>query len=150
MKHPHVPFSSSGCLFPQWLPDPVWEHPKTDSTGHCTKLHCLWGFTWTRVTVQYSTVQPTCSPEALWKYKHKIQTIFSQKKRVKLTAFSCGCCKRQSFQTGLVWNTEKWNPSQGQKKQFNLHNCINRLEMCFLLVEWRYEYLSDSTEYEKE
>lgn len=59
----------------------------------------------------------SCSPEALWKYKHNVQTIFSQKKRVKLTAFSCGCCKRQSFQTGLVWNTEKLNPSQGKGKR---------------------------------
>lgn len=52
----------------------------------------------------------------------------SKKKKNQVNAFCCGCCK--SFQIGLVWNTEKLNPSQGQKKQFNLNNSINRLVMC--------------------
>lgn len=133
MKHPHMPSSSRGFLFPQWLPDSVWEDPKTSSTGHYTKVSCLWEFTWTRATVQGWG----CQSQHLVLLKHcgntntkyKPSSVKKKKKKKnQVNTICCGCCK--SFQIGLVWNTEKLNPSQEQKKQFNLDNSINRLVMC--------------------
>lgn len=44
---------------------------------------------------------------------------------------------KQMFGLSLVLNTEKLNPSQGQKKQFNLDKSINRVAICLSAARMR-------------
>lgn len=98
-----------------------WQHWPLYKAALPVRVHTGKGYS---TGLRLSKPTSSCSPEALWKHKQKIQNIFSQKKS-QVNAFWCGCCKRQSFQMGLVLNTDKLNSSQGQKKQFNLHKSID-------------------------